>query len=94
MPLIGSAIKSKFKQSIYNGLKREFGAAAAKGDGYDSTADEFWQKLAEAVSDIALDMVEEITTNAMVMPGQTIVGVGGGVPGPVNGSTVSPGQIK
>ncbi len=94
MPLIGPAIKSKFKQSIYNGLKREFNSAASKGEGYGGVADEFWQKLAEAISDIALDMVEEITTNAMVMPGQTIVGVGGGIPGPVNGSTVSPGQIK
>jgi hypothetical protein len=93
MPLIAPAIKSKFKQRIYDGFKKNFGGAASKGEGYSSTADEFWMKIADAISDIAIDMVEEITTNAMVMPGQSVVGAGGGVPGPMSGSTVSPGKI-
>jgi|GEM_PF-5291099 len=93
MPLIASAMKSKMKESIYNGLKKNFGPAAAKGDQYDPVADEQWKKMADAISEIAADIVSEITSNAMVVPGQSIVGVGGGIPGPVSGSTVSPGQI-
>jgi len=93
MPLIAPAIKAKFKDTIHSGLKREFSAAAGKGDGFPPVADEFWMKLADAISDIAMDLVTEMTTNAMVVPGQQVVGVGGGVPGPVTGSTVSPGKI-
>lgn len=94
MPLIGPAIKSKFKKRIYDGLKKEFGSAASKGKDFPAVADEFWLKLAEAISGIAEDMVDEIQTNAMVLPGQSVVGAGGGVPGPMSGTTVSPGQIK
>jgi hypothetical protein len=93
MPLVGAAIKSKFKDTIYNGLKREFTASASKGEGYAGIADEFWLKLANAVSDIAMDLVDEMHSNAQVVPGQQVVGVGGAIPGPMTGATVSPGKI-
>lgn len=94
MPMNPSALKSKMKQTIYNGLKSQFSSAASKGDGFSSVADEQWQKMAEAISGIAADIVMEITMNAQVMPGIQVVGVGGGVPGPVQGSTAGPGKIS
>lgn len=87
-------MQSKFYDTIYSNLKSEFGSSAQKGQDYQPIADEFWQKLATALSKIAVDIVNEIQQNAMVLPGQQVVGVGGGVPGPVSGSTVSPGMIK
>jgi len=93
MPMNPSALKAKMKQTIYNGLKAQFSSTAAKGTGFTGVADEQWQKVAEAISGIAADIVMEITMNAQVMPGIQVVGVGGGVPGPVQGSTVAPGKI-
>jgi hypothetical protein len=93
MPLIAPIMKTKFKKTIYNGLKKNFSDAASKGDGFPKVADEFWEKLADAISEIAADIVEEITTNAQVAPGISVVGAGGGVPGPMAGATVSPGKI-
>lgn len=91
MPLSGSSIKSKFKKTIYNGLKREFNAAASKGQNFPPIADDFWLKLADAISDIAMDMVDEIHQNAQVSPGQQVATTGS----PTNhtGATVSPGKI-
>ncbi len=80
-------MKAKFQSRIHDGLKRTF------GNDTDSQADAQWAKMADAISDIAMDIVTELTTNAMVVPGQQIVGVGGGIPGPVSGTTVTPGQI-
>lgn len=94
MPMDPAGLKSKMKDRIYNGLKAQFGASAAEGTGYNAVADAQWQKMAEAISGIATDIVMEITQNAQVNPGISIAGVGGGVPGPVQGSTVSPGQIS
>lgn len=88
MPLVGASLKAKFKDSIYNGLKREMGGANG-----GASADAFLQKLANAISDIAMDLVDELHSNAQVAPGQQVVGVGGGIPGPVTASTVSPGKI-
>ena len=87
------ALKAKMKTSVYNGLKTQFSSAAGKGSGYSAIADENWNKIAEAVSEIAKDIVMEIMTNASVLPGQAVVGVGGGIPGPMTGSTTSPGKI-
>lgn len=94
MPLVASAMKSKFKSTIHAGLKRVYASSASGGEGYSAIADAQWELLADAISDIAADIVTEITTNAMVVPGQQVVGVGGGIPGPVTGATVSPGMIK
>lgn len=87
MPLQGPHIKAKFAATIHAGLKREFGASAAKGEGYPPVADEFWLHLANAISDIAMDIVDEIHSNAQVAPGQQVVTTGG------PGSTASPGKI-
>jgi tRNA A37 threonylcarbamoyltransferase TsaD len=92
MPLQGPSIKAKFKDTIYSGLKREFMQAVSQGQGYPPIADEFWLKLANAISDIAIDMVDEIQSNAQVVPGQQVVTNGG--PSSQVGATVSPGKIK
>lgn len=94
MPMVPSALKSKMKATIYDGLKAQFGGATGEGKEYTGVADPMWEKMAEAISGIAADIVMEITTNAMVMPGIAIVGVGGGVPGPVSGATSAPGKIS
>jgi hypothetical protein len=83
MALQSSAIKAKFKQRIYNGLKREFSGAVAKGSGFPPIADGVWMQLADAISDIAMDLVEEIRSNAEVLPG---------IPTPT-GATTGKGKI-
>lgn len=92
MALSDSSMKAKFQKRIYDGLKKEFGPSAAKGDGYSATADEFWLKLSNALAEIAVDLVEEITTKATVMPGQQVATTGS--PAAQTGSTVSPGRIS
>jgi len=93
-------LKSKIKETIYNGLKTQFGPAASKGDGYDSEANAQWQKMAEAISGIAADIIDEITSNAQVEPGISITGIANTIggpssqTGPVSGSTSSPGKIS
>lgn len=92
MPMNPSALKSKIKQTVYNGLKAQFGSAAGKGKDYTGVADEQWQKMAEAISGIAADIIAEIQNNAQVMPG---IGVAtAGSPAAQTGATTSPGQIK
>lgn len=87
MPMNPSALKNKMKSTIYNGLKSQFGNSAGKGENYSSVADEQWRKMAEAISDIALDIIMEIVQNAQVMPGIPTAG------GPTNQTTVAPGRI-
>lgn len=84
MPMQPAALKAKMKATIYNGLKAQFSSAAGKGKEYMPISDAQWEKLAEAISGIALDIVMEITTNAQVNPG---------IPTPVGGPTVAPGKI-
>jgi hypothetical protein len=86
-------MKAKFQSRIEAGLQRVFSQAASQGQGYSSIAQQQWMMLADAISDIAMDVVIELTTNAEVVAGQSVVGVGGGIPGPVTGTTVSPGKI-
>lgn len=69
-------------------LKLSSVPATARGEQYSPIADEQWQKIAEAISGIAADIVMEITQNAMVMPGIPTAG------GPINQVTVSPGKIS
>lgn len=94
MPLIGPLLKTKMQATIFAALQKEFQSDIAKGGQYAADATAMHKKMAAAISEIALDIVDEITSNAMVMPGQSVVGVGGGIPGPVTANTVSPGQIK
>jgi hypothetical protein len=87
MPMQPAALKSKMKQTIYNGLKAQFGGEVAKGTNYTPAADPMWEKMAEAISGIAADIVMEIVSNAQVLPGIPTAG------GPTNQSTVAPGKI-
>ena len=88
MPMQPAALKSKMKETIYNGLKAQFGGEASKGQNYTPEADAMWQKMAEAISGIAADIVMEIVSNAQVMPGIPTAG------GPTNQTTVAPGKIS
>lgn len=88
MPMDAAGLKSKLKERIYNGLKAEFGSSAAEGQSYSPIADAQWQKMANAISGIATDIVMEITQNAQVMPGIPTAG------GPTNQTTIGPGKIS
>lgn len=87
MPMQPAALKAKLKATIHDGLKAQFGGDASKGADYMAIADAQWEKMAEAISGIALDIVMEITTNAMVLPGIPTAG------SPAAQVTVAPGQI-
>ena len=91
MPLVPTAIKAKFKDRIFQGLKREFSPEASKAGGYQPLAEDMLLRLANAISDIAIDLVEEIKTNAQVVPGQAVAG--SSPSGPVVGATSAPGKI-
>lgn len=84
MAMNPSGLKSKLKSTIYDGLKAQFGPAAATGKNYTPISDAQWEKLAEAISGIAADIVTEIKSNAEVKQGI-----------PTDGSkTVAPGKIS
>jgi tRNA A37 threonylcarbamoyltransferase TsaD len=87
MAMQPSALKSKMKETIYNGLKAQFGSSASKGKNYNPVADEQWQKLAEAISGIAADIIMEIVQNAQVLPGIPTAG------SPAAQTSVAPGKI-
>lgn len=87
MPMQPKALKAKMKTTIYNGLKKEFAPDISKGINYDPIADQYWQKLAEAISGIAADIVTEIVTNAQVSQGIPTAG------SPASQITVVPGKI-
>lgn len=87
MAMDPAGLKAKMKDRIYNGLKGQFGGDAAQGSGYSPVADAQWNKMAEAISGIAADIVMEITQNAQVLPGIPTAG------GPTNQATVGPGKI-
>lgn len=87
MAMQPDALKSKMKETIYNGLKAQFGGEASKGQAYTPEADAMWNKMAESISGIAADIVMEITQNAQVNPGIPTAG------GPTNQVTVAPGKI-
>lgn len=88
MPMQPAALKSKMKETIYNGLKAQFSGEAGKGSNYTPEADAMWEKMAEAISGIAADIVMEIVTNAQVNPGIPTAG------SPVAQVTVAPGKIS
>lgn len=88
MPMQPAALKSKMKATIYNGLKAQFSGETGQGTNYTPAADPMWEKMAEAISGIAADIIMEITSNAQVMPGIPTAG------GPTNQATVAPGKIS
>lgn len=87
MAMDPAGLKSKMKERIYNGLKAQFSSSAAEGTNYSPVADAQWQKMAEAISGVAMDIIEEITKNGQVAPGIPTAG------GPTNQATVAPGKI-
>jgi hypothetical protein len=92
MPLVASEMKAKFQSRIYSGLQRVFGSEISEGTDYPPEAQKQWRMMADAISDIAMDVVNEITQNAQVNPGQQVVTNGG--PSTQTGSTMSPGTIS
>jgi hypothetical protein len=91
MPLVGPEMKAKFQSRIHAGLSRVFSPDVGQGTNYPPIADPMWAKLADAISDIAMDIVDEIQQNAQVVPGQQVITNGG--PTTQAGQTVSPGKI-
>ncbi len=91
MPLVAPAMKAKFKKSIEAGLAKNFPEVAGTAE-YGGVSKEMWTKIADAISDIAMDIVEEITTNAEVVAGIAVATTGG--PAAQTGATIAPGKIK
>lgn len=81
----GSKLKAEMKQRIYNGLVREFSGDVAKAAGFPPIANDVWMRLANAISDAAMDIVDDIHNDAQVQPG---IPIGG----PFS-STIGPGKI-
>ena len=79
MPLSGPTMKAAMKTAIVAGLTREF----ANGN-TSPTITQSFDQLADALSDIALVVVQQIQTNAQVNPGTTLLPDG----------TVGPGTIS
>lgn len=84
-------MKQKLESRIYAGLARVFGPEVGQGTNYPPEAQRQWHMIADAISDIAMDIVTEIQSNAEVVPGQQVVTNGG--PSTQTGATVSPGKI-
>ena len=86
MALSSADLKAKMQLRIKNGLQRVFSAAVSQGTGYPPIAQEAWDELADAISDAAYSIVEEIQQNAEVLPGIPL--------GAPNSTTVGPGKIE
>lgn len=84
MPLIDSKLKSEMKSRIYNSLVAQFSADVSIANGYTGIANIAWMKLADAISDAAIDIVNDIHNDAQVLPG---------IPTPI-GPTTGPGKIE
>lgn len=87
MPMVAAGLKAKMKSTIEAGLAKNFPDVSGTAQ-YGGVSKEMWTKIADAISDIAADIVLEIQTNAQVLPGIPTAG------GPTNQSTIAPGQIK
>ena len=86
--LDAARLKAKMEDRIYNGLKAEFSSIASEGKDYLPIADAQWHRIADAISGIAIDIVNEITANAQVDAGIPTAG------SPVAQATVAPGKIS
>ena len=84
MALSSSKLKREMQQRIANGLARVFSSAVAQASGYPPIAASAWNELADAISDIAIDIVNDIQNDAEVLPGISTP------TGPTNG----PGKIE
>lgn len=84
MPLIAPVIQLKLESQIFQNLKQAIPPPGAEQEAA-------LKKMATAIADAVVSVIiGEITSNAMVLPGQAIVGAGVGA---ISGVTVSPGQI-
>ena len=84
MALSKTRLKEKMNDRIYNSLKKSMKSTASQGKDYVPVADVFWKKLADCISDIAMDIVDEMKDNAEVKEG---------IPGAA-GPTTGPGKIE
>lgn len=89
--LDGNALKAKMSERIFEGLKRVYTKVDATAN-YSSVVEAQWRSMADAISDIALDIVADIQQNAQVNPGISVVTSGG--PSTQSGSTITPGTIS
>ena len=89
MPIVAPKLQAEMEVRIYNALKKNFSADGAT----NKEADASWAKQAKAISEIAIDICSMLLIDAQVAPGQAVVGSGGGVPGPMAGSTTTPGKL-
>jgi orotate phosphoribosyltransferase-like protein len=89
MPLDPSTVAAALDPEIYNNLKEQFSSDVGQGSNYTGTADAQLQKIATAVAQaVAKVIVEQIKSNAQVLPGIATAG------GPTAQVTVSPGLIS
>jgi hypothetical protein len=91
MPLQSAAMKAKFKKRIEASLARNFPEVGATAE-YGGVSKEMWSRIADAISDVAMDIVDEIQTNAEVTPGIPVATAGS--PAAHTGITTAPGKIK
>ena len=68
MALDAEKLKGELKERIHAALIREFPEVTAV-PGYAGESDKYWVKLAAAISDVAIDIVNDIQSDAEVMPG-------------------------
>jgi len=68
MSLSKDKLKGDIKTRVFNSLKANFTEVSGT-KGYDPIVLGWWDKLAEAVSDIAIDIVDNIQSDAEVQPG-------------------------
>lgn len=61
-------LKALYTQRIYAGLQREFGEVQAV-PGYGGISSDMWMRLSRAIADIAIDTVDHIQKEAIVLPG-------------------------
>lgn len=99
MPLVAVKLKNKMKDTLEKSLKAKFAKDAKDND----KASEMWGKMAEAISEIAVDIVSAIQQDAEVAPGIQVI-INPGIPtagspaaqvttAPGNGTTTATGKI-
>lgn len=99
MPLVAAKLKNTMKETLEKSLKAKFTKDAKDND----KAGEMWTKMAEAISEIAVDIVSALQQDAEVAPGIPLT-VNPGIPtagspaaqttvGPGTGVTTSTGKI-
>lgn len=83
MPLVPSVMKKQMEAAIFAGLTREFKEEIAQ----NPEATKGHKKLASAISDIAMVIIEQFLSSAEVAPGIATAG------SPASQTSVSPGKI-